>query len=149
MTTISRRPLVAGLALLAVAPRALAAAPAAPTLEVWKNRGCVCCSAWARRFEQAGFAVRVHELDDVTPVRAAAGVPADLAGCHTAKVEGYVVEGHVPVADVQRLLAERPAVLGLAVPGMPSGAPGMEVEGEPAEPFWVYAFAADGSRQVF
>jgi hypothetical protein len=146
MTIVSRRSLVAGLALLATAPRALAAAPA---LEVWKNRGCACCSAWAKRFEQAGFAVTMHELDDVAPVRAAAGVPADLAGCHTAKVEGYVVEGHVPVGAVQRLLAERPAVLGLAVPGMPSGAPGMEVEGEPAEPFQVYAFVADGSRRVF
>ena len=149
MTTISRRRLVAGLAFLTAAPRALAAAPTVPALEVWKVRACGCCSAWARRFEQAGFAVTMHELDDVTPVRAAAGVPADLAGCHTAKVEGYAVEGHVPVEVVQRLLAERPAVLGLAVPGMPSGAPGMEVEGEPAEPFRVYAFAVDGSRQVF
>jgi hypothetical protein len=149
MTTISRRRLVAGLALLAAAPRALAAAPAGPTLEAWKNRGCACCSAWAKRFEQAGFAVTMHELEDVTPVRVAAGVPSDLAGCHTAKVEGYVVEGHVPVEAVRRLLAERPTILGLAVPGMPSGSPGMEVEGEPAEPFQVYAFAADGSRQVF
>ena len=148
MTTISRRQLVAGLSLLAAAPRALAAVPTGPALEVWKVRGCGCCSAWARRFEQAGFAVTMHELDDVTPVRAAAGVPADLAGCHTAKVEGYAVEGHVPVEAVQRLLAERPAILGLAVPGMPTGSPGMEVEGEPAEPFQVYAFAADGSRQV-
>ena len=141
MTTISRRHLVAGFALLAAAPRALAAAPTGPALEVWKVRGCGCCSAWAKRFEQAGFTVTMHELEDVTPVRAAAGVPADLAGCHTAKIEGYVV--------VQRLLAERPAVLGLAVPGMPTGSPGMEVEGEPAEPFQVYAFAADGSRRTF
>jgi hypothetical protein len=149
MTTISRRQLVIGLALLASARPALAAAPTAPALEVWKVRGCGCCSAWARRFEQAGFTVTMHELDDVAPVRAAVGVPADLAGCHTAKVEGYAVEGHVPVEDVQRLLAERPAILGLAVPGMPVGSPGMEVEGEPAEPFRVYAFAVDGSRRVF
>ena len=76
-------------------------------------------------------------------------MPADLGGCHTAKVAGYVVEGHVPVAAVQRLLAERPAILGLAVPGMPLGSPGMEIEGEPAEPFNVIAFAADGSRTVY
>jgi hypothetical protein len=145
VTVTSRRRLVAGLALLVATPRALAAAPA---LEVWRSRGCGCCSAWAKRFEHAGFAVAMHEVDDVAPVRAAAGVPADLAGCHTAKVEGYVVEGHVPVEAVQRLLAERPSILGLAVPGMPSGAPGMEVEGELAEPFKVYAFAADGSRRV-
>ena len=77
----------------------------------------------------------------LTPVRAAAGVPADLAGCHTAKVAGHVVEGHVPVAAVRRLLAERPAIAGLAVPGMPAGAPGMEIAGQPAEPFKVVAFA--------
>src|SRR3954453_9155729 len=104
MTIISRRQLVAGLALLAAAPRAIAAAPASPELEVWKNRGCGCCSAWAKLFEQGGFTGTIPELDDVTPVRQAAGVPADLAGCHTAKVEGYVVEGHVPVEAVQRLL---------------------------------------------
>jgi hypothetical protein len=149
MTIVSCRQLVAGLALMAAAPRALAAPPAAPALEVWKVRGCGCCSAWAKHFEQAGFAVTMHELDDVAPVRAAAGVPADLAGCHTAKVDGYAVEGHVPVEAVQRLLAERPAIIGLAVPGMPVGSPGMEVEGEPAEPFQVYAFAADGSRRNF
>jgi hypothetical protein len=88
-------------------------------------------------------------VDDVGAVRAAAGVPADLGGCHTGKVAGYVVEGHVPVAAVQRLLAERPAILGLAVPGMPLGSPGMEIEGEPAEPYEVIAFAADGSRSVY
>ena len=76
-------------------------------------------------------------------------MPADLAGCHTARVAGYVVEGHVPAAAVQRLLAERPAVLGLAVPGMPVGSPGMEVPGQRAEPFDVIAFAADGSRALF
>ncbi len=81
--------------------------------------------------------------------RAAAGVPPDLGGCHTAKVEGYVIEGHVPVDAVQRLLAERPSVKGLSVPGMPVGSPGMEIEGAPADPFEVIAFAADGSRYVF
>jgi hypothetical protein len=146
MTTISRRQLIAGVALLAAAPRALAASPA---LEVWKVRGCACCSAWAQHFERAGFAVTMHEVDDVEPVRTAAGVPADLAGCHTARADGYVIEGHVPVAAVQRLLVERPAVAGLAVPGMPAGSPGMEIEGQPAEPFEVIAFTAGGSRYVF
>ena len=146
MITLSRRRVIAGAAFLAAAPRALAAAPA---LEVWKNRGCGCCSAWARHFEAAGFAVTMHEVDDVTPLRLAAGVPADLAACHTAKLASYVVEGHVPVAAVRRLLAERPAIVGLAVPGMPAGSPGMEIEGQPAQPFDVVAFAADGSRYVF
>jgi hypothetical protein len=77
------------------------------------------------------------------------GVPADLGGCHTSKVEGYVVEGHVPAEAVQRLVTERPAILGLSVPGMPLGSPGMQVEGEPGEPFDVIAFAADGTRSVY
>jgi hypothetical protein len=131
---------------LAMAPRAFAVAPA---LEVWKMRGCTCCIAWAKHFEAAGFQTRMHELDDLAPVRTAAGVPEDLGGCHTAKIAGYVVEGHVPVEAVQRLLAEQPAILGLAVPGMPMNSPGMEVEGQPVQPFDVIAFAVDGSRSVF
>ena len=71
-------------------------------------RGCTCCAAWARHFEAAGFGTEIHELDDLVPIRAEAGVPDDLGGCHTAKVAGYVVEGHVPVAAVQRMLTERP-----------------------------------------
>jgi len=147
MDLLSRRHLLSALAVLAAVRPALAAPP--PQVEVWKNRGCGCCSAWARHLEQAGLVVAVHEVDDAAAIGAAAGVPADLAGCHTAKVAGYVVEGHVPAAAVQRLLAERPAVQGLAVPGMPLGSPGMEVPGQPAEPFDVIAFAADGSRALF
>ena len=148
MDLLSRRHLLAGLAVLAALRPALAAT--APQVEVWKNRGCGCCTAWAQHLERSGFVVAaVHEVDDAAAIGAAAGVPADLAGCHTAKVAGYVVEGHVPAAAVQRLLAERPAVQGLAVPGMPLGSPGMEVPGQPAEPFDVIAFAADGSRALF
>ena len=146
MSSISRRHVLAGFAALAAASPALAAAP---EVAVWKTRGCGCCTAWAKHLERAGFAVRVTEVDDVASVRAAAGVPADLGGCHTSKVAGYVVEGHVPAAAVRRLVDERPAILGLSVPGMPLGAPGMEVEGEPAEPFDVHAFAADGTRSVY
>ena len=112
-------------------------------------RGCACCAAWARHFEAAGFAIEIHELDDLALIRTDAGVPDDLGGCHTAKVSGYVVEGHVPVAGVQRLLAERPAIIGLAVPGMPMNSPGMEIEREKGEPFDVIAFAANGHRSVF
>jgi hypothetical protein len=85
----------------------------------------------------------------IARAQAELGVPVDLGGCHTSKVEGYIVEGHVPVAAVERLLNERPAILGLSVPGMPLGSPGMEIEGEPAEPYEVIAFSADGSRYVF
>jgi hypothetical protein len=148
MYPLSRRHLLASLSILAAVRPTLAAA--SPQVEVWKNRGCGCCTAWAKHLEQAGFNIAaVHEVDDAAAIGAAAGVPDDLSGCHTAKVAGYVVEGHVPATAVHRLLAERPAVLGLAVPGMPLGSPGMEVEGQPAEPFDVIAFAPDGSRFVF
>jgi hypothetical protein len=146
MPSMPRRELAVAFAVLAAAPRAFAAAP---TLEVWKMRTCPCCAGWAEHFTAAGFATTVQEVDDVGAIRAAAGVPADLGGCHTSKVAGYVVEGHVPVVAVQRLLAERPAIAGLAIPGMPLGSPGMETGGEPAEPYDVIAFAADGSRSVF
>ena len=146
MTIISRRQLVAGAMFLLTASPAFAAAP---VLEVWKNPSCGCCSAWAELFKTAGFTVTIHEVDDVAQVQSAAGVPADLGGCHSAKIEGYVIEGHVPVAAVQRLLAERPALKGLSVPGMPVGAPGMEIEGEPPQPFEVIAFTAEGARHPF
>ena len=147
MLALSRRRFSAGLVLLPLGSPVLAAT--GPTLEVWKMRGCVCCAAWVRHFEAAGFDTVFHELDDLTAIRAEARVPNDLGGCHTARVPGYVVEGHVPLAAVTRLLAERPAVIGLAVPGMPMNSPGMEIEGEKAEPFDVIAFAANGRRSVF
>lgn len=148
MSPLPRRHLLAGLSLLAIARPALSAAP--PALEIWKNRGCACCSAWGEHMKGAGFTIAAtHEVDDAAAIGAAAGVPADLSGCHTAKVGGYVIEGHVPATAVQRLLAERPRVIGLSVPGMPLGSPGMAVEGEPADPFDVIAFAADGGRSVF
>ena len=106
MRELARRRLIGIGASLAVGPPLFPAAPAfaavGPMLVVWKNRGCACCVAWAREFQDAGFVVAMHEVDDPAPVRNAAGVPEDLAGCHTARVDGYIVEGHVPVADVQR-----------------------------------------------
>ena len=147
MTSTNRRRLLLGAALIPLMTRSAAAAP---RLELWKMRGCSCCEAWARHMEDAGFAVTSHEVDDVDSYRVAAGVPAALTGCHTAKVDGYVVEGHVPADSVRRLLAERPpAVLGIAVPGMPVGSPGMEVAGEPGDPYDVVAFARDGSWSVY
>jgi hypothetical protein len=113
MPTLSRRHLLASAAALALTHPAFAAAS---ELEEWKMRACGCCAGWAKHFEAAGFRTVVHEVDDVGDVRAAAGVPADLGGCHTSRVAGYVVEGHVPVAAVQRLLAERPASWGSPSP---------------------------------
>ena len=96
------------------------------TLVVYKTPTCGCCRGWVDHMREAGFAVEVHDLTDLTPVKDEAKVPAELRTCHTAKIGGYVVEGHVPAADVKRLLAERPAIAGIGTPGMPVGSPGME-----------------------
>lgn len=93
---------------------------------VHKDPNCSCCSGWVKHLKDAGFAVAVEETADLQPVRKRLGVPADLAACHTAEVQGYVLEGHVPAAAVRRLLKERPTAIGLSVPGMPAGSPGME-----------------------
>jgi hypothetical protein len=115
-----------------------------PTVVVHKNAGCGCCGEWEKHLRQAGFRVESHELPDVTPVKRKLGVPAALQSCHTATVGGYVVEGHVPAADIKRLLAQRLPVRGLAVPGMPVGSPGME--GGPPQPYSTIAFDEQGSR---
>lgn len=125
---------------------ATALAHAGSTVEVWKSPSCGCCGGWIDHMRAAGFSVVVHEVDDVTPIKIARGVADDLTSCHTAMVDGHVVEGHVPAEDVRRLLAEGPAGVGLAAPGMPSGAPGMGADGTPYE---VVAFDATGARRIF
>lgn len=108
-----------------------------PPATVWKNASCGCCGGWVRHMRAAGFPVTVHDLDDVQPVKASHGVPDALASCHTAVVDGYVIEGHVPAADIKRLITERPPGKGLAAPGMPQSAPGMD---GPPEPYDVVLF---------
>src|SRR3954453_623879 len=153
MQKMARRHLIGIGATLAVAPPLLANSPAfaatGPLIAIWKNRGCACCTAWARLLDEAGFVVALHEVDDLGPARRGGGVPDDLVSCHTARVAGYTVEGHVPAEAVQRLVDLRPDVVGLAVPGMPVGAPGMAVTGMAADRFDVIAFAVDGRRSVF
>ncbi len=109
---------------------------------VHKDPNCGCCTGWVRHLKDAGFAVTVEETADLQPVRKRLGVPADLAACHTAEVDGYVLEGHVPAAAVRRLLEKRPTAIGLAVPGMPSGSPGME--GGVSQRYEVVLFGANG-----
>lgn len=118
-----------------------------PVVEVTKRPNCGCCSAWADHLRAEGFEVKVTESDELWNVKRRAGIPQDLDACHTAKVGGYVVEGHVPASDIKRLLAERPAVKGIAVPGMPLGSPGME--GDRTEPYDVLSFDAEGETTVF
>jgi hypothetical protein len=120
---------------------------AIPTIEVFKSASCGCCTAWAKHLQAAGFAVKSTNVADPGSVRASHGMPDRYASCHTALVDNYVVEGHVPAADVSRLLAQRPAALGLAVPGMPAGAPGME--GGRSQPFDVVLVERGGAARVF
>ena len=117
-----------------------------PSILVHKDPNCGCCSGWVQHLKAAGFTVTVEETANLQIVRKRLRVPADLAACHTAEVGGYILEGHVPAVAVRRLLEERPAATGLAVPGMPVGSPGME-GGEP-KPYDVVLFGASG-RQTF
>ena len=96
-----------------------------------------------------GFTVQVEDVKDLSAVKEEHQVPMQLQSCHTAIVDGYVIEGHVPVTEINRLLAEKPDIAGLAVPGMPIGSPGMEVAGADAQPYDVIAFSNDGSMEVF
>ena len=124
------------------------AADAAAKITVTKDPSCGCCGGWVDHLKADGFAVDVVETAAVNRVKAKLGVPAELAACHTAEVQGYVIEGHVPAAAIRRLLAEKPQARGLAVPGMPVGSPGMEIDGTPPETYDVVLFG-DFGRRVF
>lgn len=143
-SALSRRTLAGSLALGAALT---ACAAQAASLTMYRDANCGCCLAWAGHVERGG----VHDVEavnhaDMAAVKAAHGVPADLLSCHTAVVDGYVIEGHVPVADIERLLAERPeGVAGLAVAGMPVGSPGME-HGDHRQAYQVIAFGPDGRK---
>lgn len=122
---------------------------ASPALDVYKDPNCGCCSKWVEHLRQHDFTVRVTDTDDLGAVKAAHGVPPQVESCHTALVGGYVVEGHVPAADIVRLLQERPAIAGIGVAGMPIGSPGMEVPGMKPQPYEVVAFDKDARTHVF
>jgi hypothetical protein len=137
--------LAAGCLLWALAGIGRAAEP--PLLEVWKTPTCSCCAVWVRRMEEAGFRVRVTEMRDLTPVKLQLGVRPEHSSCHTARVAGYVVEGHVPADDIIRLLEQKPGIRGIFVPGMPIGSPGME--GPDPEQYDVLAVDEAGAVSVF
>jgi hypothetical protein len=129
-STVSRRFFTQSLAAAALVPARTFAA-SGPIITVHKDPACDCCTGWVTHLEQNGFRVQVIETQELNRVKARLGVPSDLAACHTAEANGFVLEGHVPSAAAQRFLAERPQAKGLAVPGMPSGSPGMG--GDPEE----------------
>lgn len=118
-----------------------------PSVTVYKSPTCGCCTKWVDHLRASGYTVTAKDVDDVDSIKADLGVPSALASCHTALVGGYVIEGHVPAADITRLLKEKPKVTGIAVPGMPMGSPGME--GPRKDAYEVVAFEANGSTQVF
>lgn len=139
-------------AILAASLLSLAAttALAAPDMvvDVYKNPSCGCCSLWAEHMKKNGFQVRLHDVEDAGVIRRQSGIPAAAGSCHTAKVGGYAIEGHVPAADVKRLLKQRPQAVGLAVPGMPMGSPGME-QGFAKQPYEVLLVKKGGATEVF
>jgi hypothetical protein len=148
---IDRRTFLAGAgALLALPSIAHAAAPRGGFV-MWHSPGCGCCLEWRKRMQVAfGAPLPIVEVPDLHKVKAAQGVPGDLHACHTALIGGYVIEGHVPPADIQRLIGSRNRIIkGLAVPGMPMGSPGMDVGHDKRQPYQVIAFAPNGRRAIF
>jgi len=151
MKTERRRFLAAAAALAAAtATVGTRAAPGQVLLEVWKSPSCGCCKDWMRHMEANGFQVRAHDTGN-TAMRQRMKIPLELGSCHTAVVGRYAIEGHVPARDVLRLIKERPDAIGLTVPGMPVGSPGMDGPeyGERRDPYDVLLVRADGSTSVF
>lgn len=146
----TRRALLVALAALPLGALAQQARPARTLVEVWKDPNCGCCKDWVSHLEQAGFAVKVNETGNEA-MRAKLGIPQKLGSCHTALVGGYAVEGHVPAADIRRLLKERPQAIGLSVPGMPVGSPGMDAPayGGRRDPFDVLLVLKSGEPKVY
>jgi len=120
---------------------------ALPVVEVYKSAQCGCCKLWAEHLQKNGFKVILHDVDDVPAAREKLGMPDQYGSCHTARAGQYLVEGHVPAADIKRLLKERPNAIGLAVPAMPPGSPGMESD-DPV-PYDTLLVGKDGKARVF
>ncbi|MBF0097418.1 MAG: DUF411 domain-containing protein [Magnetococcales bacterium] len=118
-------------------------------LVVYKAASCGCCSAWVTHMEKNGFIVKVEEVSDVTAMKRQLGVPPNIDSCHTGVIGDYLVEGHVPAGDVLRLLEEKPPVRGIAVPGMPTGSPGMEISGQKPDAYQVITFTTEGQSWLF
>ena len=119
-----------------------------PEVMVYKSESCGCCKVWVEHMQSHGFPVKVENTDNLGPIKERVGLPYGLGSCHTAEVGGYFIEGHVPAADVQRLLTEKPKAKGLAVPGMPVGSPGMEM-GDRVDPYEVLLVHEDGTTSVY
>jgi hypothetical protein len=146
---MNRRQALLGLFALPAVTGIATAASATPTVVVSKTPTCGCCGLWVKHMQAAGFAVQVHDLDNLAPIKERVGIPPAMGSCHTAEVDGYFVEGHVPAEDVKRLLRERPKAKGLTVPRMPAGSPGMEVPSGRVDRYDVLLVGMDGKTSVF
>jgi hypothetical protein len=118
-----------------------------PAIDVYKSASCGCCHGWVEHLQSSGFTVKAHDVENPSGYRTRFGVPQALGSCHTAIVDGYAIEGHVPAREIKRLLVDRPRAKGLAVPSMPLGSPGME--GSRSDPYDVLLFQADGRHAVY
>ena len=145
---LRRRAIVFGAIGVAAGAAAFGMLLAPPVIYVFKNANCDCCERWVSNLRRNGFIVDARNVADARD-RARVGVPPELDACHSALVAGYALEGHVPAADIRRLLAERPVAVGLALAGMPRGSPGMETDDASREAYDVMLFARDGSARVF
>ena len=146
MRTFSRRKMLLALSIVATASYRIRGEQR-PKVDVYKDPTCGCCANWVTHMKMRGFDATATDVRDMAALKAKYHVPSQLQSCHTALVNGYVIEGHVPASDVQRLLDQRPKVVGLAVPGMPIGSPGME--GPNGKPYDVLTFDAAGKTTVF
>ena len=150
MMQLNRRAFLIGTSVCVAGTVSPAMSQQADTVHVVKGRGCGCCTVWADILKSEGFQVTQDEVHpaDLTKLKIAKGIPQNMASCHTAEINGYVIEGHVPAADIRRLIAEKPDALGLAVPGMPYGSPGMGPE-DKREAYEVFVIRRDGTSEVF
>src|SRR5438105_8440413 len=150
--SIMKRAIISAIIAISILPLTAAVSAdahsaAGPLITVYKDPNCGCCKAWIAYLEKRGFRVDAHDTDNLADIKTKLGVPLKLAGCHTALIGGYIIEGHVPAEDITRLLAKKPKIAGLAVPGMPAGSPGME--GMSPRHYQVIAFTKNGRTSVF
>lgn len=144
---ITRRAMIGSV--LAAIPAAACSKPAkAAEVTIYKSPACGCCGAWVEHIQASGLKTITVDKDDVTPIAKRLGVPDNMRSCHTALIDGYFVEGHVPAPDIKRLIAERPAARGIAVPGMPVGSPGME-QGDRRDDYDTFVIDRKGAARVY
>ena len=148
-TLINRRLLLASAGLFSISSAACAQTPRGAALAIYKTPACGCCDGWVAHMQEAGFGTTVHVVPDTRPVRISRGMPDAMASCHTGLVGGYLIEGHVPAADARRLLVQKPDAVGLAVPGMPMGSPGMETPANDRDPYDTLLVLRNGASRVF